>query len=187
MPLLAVWGPTGVGKTTVLRELLAAHPEVGLIATYTSRPARDQVGGHQGGIDGPSGRDERTGGHSVWWPSLLQRRQPISLPRPKDRDRLFVVDWVHPPAVDVHTFGPCTASVVLTTSPVRTTWRLLRGGRAGRIREALSQSRQFRRDVHALAVPDPSLGWQLVSNGSRSPAQTAEALSAIGKAAGRAD
>ena len=181
MPLLAVWGPTGVGKTTVLHELLAAHPEVGLIKTFTSRPARDQVADTKVAST-PLPEDTSAlvvtpfGGHHYF--NVVADLVAAAT----DRNRLFVVDWVHPPAVDVHGFGPYTASVVLTASSVRTAWRLIRSGRTNRVREALAQARQFRRDVHTLARSDPSLRWQMLSNGARPPADTADALVGLGGA-----
>ncbi len=183
MPLLAVWGPTGVGKTTVLRELVATHPDVVLIQTFTSRPARDHEADSK--VASTPLPPDTTGlvitpfgGHHYFnvAADLMEAAE--------DPDRLYAVDWVHPPAVDVHQFGPHTASVVLTASSLLTTWRLLRSRRATRIREALSQSHQFRRDVHTLARTDPRLRWQLVPNDAQSPTKTADVLYAIAWAHG---
>lgn len=40
--LFVVAGPSGVGKNTIIKELLATHPEIGRIRTYTTRPSRGE-------------------------------------------------------------------------------------------------------------------------------------------------
>jgi hypothetical protein len=181
MALLVVWGPTGVGKTAVLRQARAAHPDVGLIDTFTTRPGRDrEVDTKVPGT--PLPRD--TSGLLVT-PFAGEHYFNVVADltaAAEDPECLFAVDWVHHHSVAVQEFGPYTASVVLTTSPLRTALRLARSGRPERIPAALAQSRQFRREVHGRARSDPSLGWRLVSNDARSPAATAEALIAIGRA-----
>ena len=39
--LFVIAGPSGVGKNTIIKELLATHPEMARIKTYTTRPPRD--------------------------------------------------------------------------------------------------------------------------------------------------
>lgn len=181
MPLLVVWGPTGVGKTTVLRQALAAYPDVSLIDTFTTRPGRD--GALDTKVPSATLPSETSGllmtpfgGHHYF--NVVADLTAAS----RDPDLLFVVDWVHHHSLVVGKFGPYTASVVLTASPVRTAVRLVRSGRMGRIPTALAQARQFRREVHSRARNEPTLGWQLVENQARSPAETADAIIALGRA-----
>lgn len=46
--LVAIVGPTAVGKTTLINELISRHPSVQLVVTDTSRPPRD---GERDGVD----------------------------------------------------------------------------------------------------------------------------------------
>ena len=46
--LLVVSSPSGAGKTTLSRRLLAEHPELRFSVSYTTRPRR---GREQGGVD----------------------------------------------------------------------------------------------------------------------------------------
>ena len=39
--LFVIAGPSGVGKNTIIRELLATHPEMARVKTYTTRARRD--------------------------------------------------------------------------------------------------------------------------------------------------
>ncbi len=39
--LFVLAGPSGVGKNTIIKELLATHPEVGRVRTYTTREPRE--------------------------------------------------------------------------------------------------------------------------------------------------
>lgn len=181
MALLVVWGPTGVGKTAVLRQALAVHPDVSLIDTFTTRPGRDgEVDTKVPGTPLPadtSGLLVTPFAGEHYFNVVADLTTAAG-----DPDRLFVVDWVHHHCVVVGEFGPYTASVVLTASPVRTAVRLVRSGRLERVPAAWAQARQFRREVHGRARSDPSVGWKLLSNDARSPAATAEALIAIGRA-----
>lgn len=181
MPLLVVWGPTGVGKTTVLRRALAAYPDVSLIDTFTTRPGRDRevdtkVPGTLLPADTSGLLITPFGGQHYF--NVVADLTAAA----EDPERLFVVDWVHHHSVVIRGFGPHTASVVLTASPTRTALRLVRSGRVGRIRVALAQARQFKREVYDRARKEPGLAWQLVENDARSPAATAEALIALGRA-----
>ena len=46
--LFVIAGPSGVGKNTIIRELLATHPEMARVKTYTTRARRDdEVDGEQ--------------------------------------------------------------------------------------------------------------------------------------------
>jgi len=46
--LFVIAGPSGVGKNTIIRELLATHPEMARVKTYTTRARRDdEVEGEQ--------------------------------------------------------------------------------------------------------------------------------------------
>lgn len=45
--LFVVAGPSGVGKNTIIKELLATHPEIGRIRTYTTRPSRGEYENRQ--------------------------------------------------------------------------------------------------------------------------------------------
>jgi hypothetical protein len=181
MALLVVWGPTGVGKTAVLRQVLAVHPDVSLIDTFTTRPGRDREFDTK--VPGTPLPTDTSGllitpfaGHHYF--NVLADLTAAA----RDPERLFVVDWVHHHSVVVGEFGPHTASVVLTAFRGRTAARLVRSGRLNRVPVALAQARQFRREVHGRARSDPSLGWRVLSNDARSPAATADELVAIGRA-----
>lgn len=46
--LFVIAGPSGVGKNTIIRELLATHPEMARVKTYTTRARRDdEIEGEQ--------------------------------------------------------------------------------------------------------------------------------------------
>ncbi len=175
MPLVALWGPTGVGKSTVIRHLLAAEPGIRLIETFTTRPAR-RTGWDTKTPSTPLPRNSagllvtHFGDHSYF--NAIADLQTAA----KDPDGAWIVDWVHHHSVDLRQFGPHTNSIVLAASHLRTTYRLIRARRFDRIPAALAQGAQFRREVHPRAITSTELRWRLVTNNRQSPAQTAKAI-----------
>lgn len=98
--LFIVTAPSGAGKTTLVRGLLARDPMVSLSVSYTTRPARE---GEQDGkdyyfVDVPSFKSLRDRGEFLEWAevhgnyyatSKVWIKEQIAL----DRDILLEIDW----------------------------------------------------------------------------------------------
>lgn len=97
---LVIAAPSGAGKSSITRALLAAEPELSLSVSATTRPPRpgEQNGVHYHFIDGPGFAAMAASGALLEWAEVFGRfygtpRAPVEAALAAGRDVAFDIDW----------------------------------------------------------------------------------------------
>jgi guanylate kinase len=116
--LFIVSAPSGGGKTSLVKALLASEPEVKLSVSHTTRPARaGEVNGRDYHFVSPAEFERRLGAGEFLESALIYgnrygtSRTWISEQLEQDRDVLLEIDWQG--AQQVRKFMPDTVSVFI--------------------------------------------------------------------------
>jgi guanylate kinase len=98
--LFVLSSPSGAGKTTISKKLLAADPEIGLSISATTRPMRpgEVDGKDYHFIDVPKFKDMVANGEFLEWAHVFDNRYgtpraPVEAMLEAGKDVLFDVDW----------------------------------------------------------------------------------------------